>query len=308
MPELSVIIPSRNEEFLDVTVQDILKNIQADTEIIIILDGYWPEEPLPDHDRVTIIHHTVPIGQRAATNEGAKISNARYVMKIDAHCAVDQGFDRKLIKDCRHRNWTLIPMMYNLNAFEWVCKCGNRMGQGAKKICDKCQSTDLEREMVWGPRDKRATLSWRFDKNMQFQYWHKHKHRKTRRTDGLMETMSCIGACFFMHRDRFWSLEGMDEKTGSWGQFGTELACKAWLSGGKMLTTTNTWFAHMFRTGNFVGAFDGHGGSFPYDLSNQQIEGARTYSKELWLNDKWPLAKYPLSWLVDRFKPVPDWH
>lgn len=307
MPELSVIIPARQEEFLGVTVKNILKNIQADTEIIIVLDGYWPVPSLPDHKRVTIIHHTEAIGQRAATNEGAKISNAKFIMKIDAHCAVDQGFDRKLIQDCRHRGWTIIPMMYNLNAFEWVCECGNRMGQGAKPVCDKCQSVNLERDIVWKPRDNRATLSWRFDNNMQFQYWHKHKHRRTRRTDGLMETMSCIGACFFIHRERFWDLGGMDEGHGSWGQFGTELACKAWLSGGKMMTTKNTWFAHMFRTGNFVGAFEGHGGSFPYGLSGQSIERCRQYSRDLWLNDKWPKAKYKLQWLVERFAPVPGW-
>jgi len=110
-----------------------------------------------------------------------------------------------------------------------------------------------------------------------------------------------------MPRERFWDLEGMDEKHGSWGQYGTELACKAWLSGGKMMSTKKTWFAHMFRTGNFRGAF-GNPGTFPYPLSDQQTTKARAYSRDLWLNDKWPLAKHKLSWLVDRFKPVPDWH
>ena len=99
----------------------------------------------------------------------------------------------------------------------------------------------------------------------------------------------------------------MDEAHGSWGGYGTELACKAWLSGGKMMTTKNTYFAHMFRCGNFVGAFDGHGGSFPYDLSNQQIERARRHSRDLWLNNKWPGQKLPLKWLVERFSPVPSW-
>jgi len=302
--ELSVIVPARGEEFVTITVENILKNIQADTEIIVICDGNWPETPIPDHKRVIIVHHTDPIGQRAATNEGACISRARFIMKIDAHCAVDQGFDRKLIKDMKHRNWTLIPRMYKLNAFEWECACGKRMGQGTRPAgCDKCGGNDLKRVIIWRPRNS-ASVSWRFDSNMQFQYWGEHGKRSKRR---IIETMSCIGACFFMLRDRFWDLGGMDESHGSWGQYGTELACKAWLSGGKMMTTKNTWFAHMFRTGNFVGAFDGHGGSFPYDLSNQAIERAREYSKDLWLNDKWPKAVHKLDWLVDRFKPVPGW-
>jgi len=310
MPELSIIVPARQEEFLSVTVDNILKNIEADTEIIAICDGNWPTPPLHDHKRVIVVHHTEPIGQRAATNEGARISTAEYIMKIDAHCAIDKGFDRKLIKDCHHRNWTLIPVMYNLNAFEWVCECGHKEGQGKQpEKCEKCESTTIKRNIIWDRRKgSRPTYSWRFDNNMQFQYWHKHKDRKENKGQ-LMETMSCIGACFFMRRNRFWDLGGMDESHGSWGQYGTELACKSWLSGGKMITTKNTWFAHMFRTGNFVGAFknEGHGGSFPYDISNQQMNRARAYSRDIWLNDRWPKAKYPLSWLVDRFAPVPGW-
>ena len=37
-------------------------------------------------------------------------------------------------------------------------------------------------------------------------------------------------------------------------------------------------------------------------------EKAKQYSRDLWLNDKWEGANYPLSWLIDKFKPVPDWH
>ena len=106
MRDLSVIIPGRNEEFLQKTIENVLENIQSDTEIIAICDGYWPDPPVLDHPRVIVVHHTDPIGQRAATNEGARISQAKFVMKLDAHCAVDKGFDAKLIKDCRRRNWT----------------------------------------------------------------------------------------------------------------------------------------------------------------------------------------------------------
>ena len=157
--ELSVIIPARSEEFVTITVENILKNIQADTEVIVICDGNWPEFPIADHPRVIIVHHTTPIGQRAATNEGACISRADYILKIDAHCAVDQGFDRKLINDHRHRNWTLIPRMYKLDAFNWLCACGHKMGQGvAPASCEKCGGHDLTKEIIWQPRNS-ATVS-----------------------------------------------------------------------------------------------------------------------------------------------------
>ena len=304
MTDLSVIIPARNEVFLQRTIEDILANAHGDTEVIAVCDGNWPDPPVLDHPKVRIIHNTDPVGQRAATNDGVRLSRAKYVMKADAHCAFAPGFDVQLMKDHKHKNWTLIPQMYNMQAFEWVCKsCGHREGQGFEpEECESCHSKEVEMDVIWKPRKNRGTISWRFDRNMQFQYWHKH-HRRHRR-DSLIETMSFIGACFFILRDRFWELEGCDEAHGSWGQFGTEWACKSWLSGGKVVTTKNTWFGHMFRTGNFR---NGGSSSFPYPLSGNQIERARKYSRDLWLNDKWHKAIYPLSWLVERFAPVPDW-
>jgi len=302
--ELSVIIPARNEIFLKQTIDNVLENIEADTEIIAICDGYWPAPPINDHPRVTIVHHTSPVGQREATNEGARLSQAKYIMKLDAHCAVGKGFDRIMMADCQP-DWTMIPKMWNLHAFDWECtECKKRTYQGKKPDKCKCGNTDHEMKIVWEPRGNKVTYSWRFDRNLQFQYWRKH----VRRCQGeLIETMSCIGACFLMLRERFFELGGMDNGHGSWGQFGTELACKAWLSGGKMITTKKTWFGHMFRTGNFRGAFGGDG-SFPYDISQQQINHARKYSQEFWNQDKWDKAVRPLSWIIDHFKPIPDWH
>lgn len=307
MRDLSIIIPARNEVFLQNTVDDILKNIEADTEIIVILDGYWPDPPIPDHSRLTIVHHD-SIGQRASTNEGVRISQAKFVMKADAHCAFGKGFDRILMEDCKP-DWVIIPMMWNLHAFDWECLgCGNRTYQGKEpETCGKCKKTDFKMVMVWKPRGNKVTVSWRFDNNMQFQYWRKHRKRPEVRNNELIETMSFIGACMLMHRDRYWELEGCDEGHGSWGQFGTEWACKTWLSGGKLITSKKTWFGHMFRTGNFKGT--GYmGSSFPYRLNGNDIEKARKYSRDLWLNNKWPKAIHSLSWLVEKFKPVPDWH
>lgn len=89
----------------------------------------------------------------------------------------------------------------------------------------------------------------------------------------------------------------MDEKAGSWGGMGTELSCKSWLSGGRVMVNHETWFAHLFRTQREF--------SFPYQNPGNALAVAR--NKELWLNNKWPKAKYPLSWLIDKFAPVPDW-
>jgi len=292
--------------FLQRTIDDILSNSEADTEVIVILDGYWPDPPIPDHPKLTIIHHTNSIGQRAAVNEGARISKARMIAKVDAHCAFSKGFDRIILEDCQY-DWMMIPTLYNLHAFDWKClKCGNRTYQGRKPaVCIKCGCAEFEMVVVWLP-GKGPFYSWRFDADMHYQQWRKHYRRPENQGD-FVETLSFAGPCFFVHRDRYWDLGGCDEAHGSWGQFGTEWACKSWLSGGKLITTKKAWFAHLFRTGNFNGT-GWNGSSFPYPISGQQQERAKAYSKDLWLNNKWPGAKYPLSWLVDKFKPVPGWH
>ena len=309
--DLTVIIPGRNEEWMRHTVEDVVSKSRADTEVIAVCDASWPAPPLVDHPAVKILHTTDPIGQRAATNLGAELSRARYIMKLDAHCSVDEGFDVKLI-DKMEPDWTMVPMMHRLHAFDWACnECGEREYQGVRpEKCKECGCTEMYHHVVWEPRwNKQATVSWRFDRTLHFQYWRKHRKRpevrKQAKENKIIETMSCIGCCFLMERERFWELGGMDEGHGSWGQYGTELACKAWLSGGKLVTNLTTWIAHMFRTGNFA---KGGQSSWPYPINQRQIDAARKYSRELWLEDKWPLATRRLEWLINHFKPIPDWH
>lgn len=307
---LSVIIPGRNEEFMAHTVQDVLAHSSEDTEVIAVCDSYWPNPPLVHHPRLQVVHFGESVGQRAATNYGAHLSRAKYVMKLDAHCSTDEGFDRKLLAKMEP-DFTVIPAMHRLEAFSWLCDdCGERHEQGAKPdACKECKGTNLSKMMVWAPRFQfPATTAWRFDKELHFQYWRQYKHTeeyKRQAPSGIVETMSCIGCCFLMDRKRFKKLGGLSEEHGSWGQMGTELSAKAWLSGGRMVTNLDTWIAHMFRTSNF--SKNGES-SWPYPISQRDIDAARKYSRDLWLKDAWPLAVRPLSWLIEHFKPVPSWH
>ena len=263
MRDLSVLIPSRNEMFLRRTIEDILEHKEADTEVIAVLDGQWADPVIDDHKDVTLIYHSKSVGQRVATNEAAKISTAKFIMKCDAHCAFDQGFDRKLMEDCEY-DWTVIPRMYNLHGFDWVCdKCGDRRYQSPTPTkCNNAQcdnTTEFTRNVLWKPRFSRRTDFARFDKDMHFQYWGACEKRPESQGD-IADTMCHVGAGWFMHRERYWDLGGLDERHGSWGQMGVEISCKSWLSGGRQVVNKKTWFAHMFRTqgGDF---------GFPYPQS-----------------------------------------
>ena len=306
MADLSVLIPSRQEQFLARTVEDVLSNLRGDTEIIVVADGAWPDPPLQDHPRLDLLHYSSSIGQRAACNSAARVSQAKYVMKLDAHCAVAEGFDVRLMDDAKAlgRETTQIPRLYNLHAFDWVCPQGHRRYQGPSGKCEECREPTTQ-DIVWKPRLNRRTDFTYFDRGLHYQYfpgsWRKQYERRPYSTPPIADVMTTLGACWFMERDRYWELGGMEEAHGSWGQMGVEVACKSWLSGGRQVVNKNTWYSHMFRT-------QGKDFGFPYAISSSEQESARVYSKWLWEGGNWPKAKYPLSWLVEKFAPLPDWH
>jgi glycosyltransferase involved in cell wall biosynthesis len=295
LPEISVCIPARNEEWLGRTVADVLARSTADTEVIVVLDGAWPMEPLPQHERLQVIYVPESIGQRAATNLAARVSTAPWLVKLDAHCSVSQGWDATLLESAMELGPDVvqIPAQKNLHVYDWVCDaCGRREHQCGLTECRSCNSPKIHREVIWKPRSGVHTKRWRFDSELHFQYWGGEGKGE------YHETMSCIGACWFVSRAQWERFGGLDEAHGSWGQVGTELGCKAWLSGGRMVTNNKIWFAHFFRVG---------GQKFPYPIDGSAQEYARTYSKDLWRNNRWPGQKYPLRWLVEKFWPVPGW-
>lgn len=279
---LSVIIPALNEIYLEKTIRNVLENAQGEIEIIAILDGYIPDPQIVIHDsRVKFVHNEKSIGQRAAINQGARLAVGKYVMKLDAHCAVGPGFDVILAADCEY-DWTVVGRMYNLDVDTWKPKHFDNYTHAVRmgKVHDYIM-------MCQKDGDKLRTWYYPHDANKKIH----HDNEKVL----IDDSMSLMGCCFFMHKDRFWELDGCDEGHGSWGQQGIEVACKAWLSGGSLKVNKKTWFAHWFRGGG--------GPGWPYHMSQKQIDHARAYSEDLWLNDKWPKATRKFSWLLDKFNP-----
>lgn len=295
--------------FLKQTVDDILKNIEADTEIIIVLDGEWADPSIPQHPRVNVIYLAQPIGQRAATNLACRLAQGKYVMKVDAHCSFDKGFDRKMLELYKEvgDHTTMVPVMRNLWAFDWKCyKCGWKKYQGpTPQKCEQCgDENHMKRKMVWVGKHNPQSVSFSFDNEPHFQYFEDWKHREPYMTDkatkGYTETMSLQGSCFMLTKERYWALNICDEGLGSWGSQGIEVACKTWLSGGKVLVNHKTWYAHLFRTqgGDF---------SFPYKQHQSKVEVAKGRVRDLFFNNKWPLQIHNLGWLLKKFWPVPGW-
>jgi len=307
--DLSVIIPSRNEEFLGVTIDNILKNKRANTEIIAVLDGAWAKPTIPQHPDVNIIYVPEAIGQRSATNIGARLSKAKFIMKLDAHCSWDEGCDAKMIQlfeELGDDSVTMVPIMRNLWMFDWKCyTCGKKTYQGpTPKKCSVCGGTKIRKKMMVVGKHNPQSWSYCFDSVPHFQYFEDYKHRPGIRDNakatGFSETMSLQGSCFMATREKYWELELCGEELGSWGNQGIEVSLKTWLSGGRVLVNHRTWNAHMFRTqgGDF---------GFPYPQSGREVQKTKKNTWDFFLNGNWNKQIYPIYWLVEKFWPVKGW-
>ena len=306
--DLSILIPARNEMWLSHTIKDILKNKRGNTEIIVGLEGYWPDPTIEDHPDLTIVHTNQPLGQRGMTDYLCKLSQARYIAKTDAHCAFDEGFDVKLLEGFKKTgdNVVFVPVMRNLWIFNWLCKkCGNETYQGPTPTkCEKCDNTtEFERKIYWVAKENPQSKSYCFDQEPHFQYFKQYtkteKYKKDLEETGFTESMSLQGSFFMCSRDKYWELNLGDENYGSWGSQGIQIACSFWLSGGRVLVNSNTWYAHLFRTqgGDF---------GFPYHNPGSQVQKAKEYARKCLYENKFPKQIHPSSWLIERFNP-PGW-
>jgi len=301
--KLSIIIPARNEIFLKNTVEDILKNKRGKTEIIVGLDGAWSDPPLVDHPDLNIIYVPESIGQRAMQNKCVRLSRANYICKLDAHCAIEEGWDVKMLDAFKRvgDDVTMVSVMKNLWVFDWKCHtCGKRWYQGPVPTkCENslCKGTDFRRKIKWHAKRSPNSTSYRFNKQLEFKYFGAYKKKQV---GDIVDTLSLQGSCFMATRENYWKKELCDENLGSWGGQGVEVALKTWLSGGRVVCNKNTWYAHMFRTKP--------GFSHPYPNPGNSQKRAKDQLRATFLNNKWPKAVHDLQWLLDKFAPIPDWH
>ena len=274
MPDVSIIVPSRNEIFLQHTVTDLLKN-GTDIEVIAVLEGYWPNPPLLPDTRLIQLHRGRAMGMRAAINAAAAIAKGKYLMKCDAHCMFGEGYDTILKADC-DGDWIVIPRRYSLDAEKW------------------------ERRMDRTPIDYEYLRYHYYDPNELGIHGTVWPERARQRRDVMIdENMSFQGSCWFMPAAHFARLGGMQEE--GYGTFigePQEIGLKTWLSGGKQMTNKNTWYAHLHKGRQY-----GRG----YSLSKRELVDGNRYSVETWVGNRWPGRIHDLEWLIERFFPVPTW-
>ncbi len=283
---LSVVIPSRSDQWLQKTVDDLLAKAGGEVEVIVVYDGRWADPILRDDPRVVQVHHGEVhnnLGMRESINTGMALARGEYVMKIDEQCMVDQDYDLKLMADCED-NWVVIPRRYRLIPESWTIE-----EDGRPPIDYMYLAYPYER-----PLDKTCGLhgaEWR--------------RRTIDRADILIDdTMSWQGSCYFMKKSYWEALINPLDDThyGTFTQEAQEIGNKVWLSGGRLVVNKKTWYAHWHKGKNGKG----------YGFSNEQYkrhllgtERGRLYCIDYWLNTK--EYEHDFEWLLTKFWPVPTW-
>ncbi len=268
---VSVLIPARNEPYLQQTINDVLLTASGGVEIIVVLDGYWPQPTIEDHPDVILIHRSEPMGMRHAINSAASVATGKYLMKLDAHCKLADGWDDTLKANCQE-SWVSIPRRFDLVPDRW-----------RRKVKEPVDYHYLS--CPWG--DKYPYMKGRVWKERAL----------SRSMVDVDDEMTTQGSCWFMHRSHFENTIGGldDELFGGFGQEAQEVCNKTWLSGGRVVVVKTTWYAHWNKPNR------------GYSLAKGQHDHARQVSLDYWTNNKWPGQTRPLSWLIEKFSPVPTW-
>lgn len=221
--DLSVIIPSWKDPYLQDTINSLLVNSQLGDklEVVAVLDGYWPDKQLVNDDRLKVLHLGKNRGMRDAINAGVLVSCGKYIMRTDEHCMFAQGYDKELVNSCKD-NWIMTPRRYFLDPKKW-------------EVMD-IDYIDYEKLVI------------QENKKFSGQRWtNRKRQRKNKMID---ETMAMQGSCWMMPR-RWWDGVIEELQTEGYGplyQDSHEMVFKTWKAGGKLMVNKNTWFAHKHRS------------------------------------------------------------
>ena len=287
-PKVSILIPSRNERYLARTVQDVLTQARGDVECIVVLEGYHDHQLPTDDKRLVVLHHGSPKGMRQSINEAASVAHGDYLLKLDAHCALDEGYDLKLLAYAAPHA-VQVPRRYSLDAEGWT----------------RMPKTPIDAHYLSYPWEAHRTGDGSM--GLHGTVWKDRAAALAKEESMIASEMSSQGSCWFMAKS-FWKLVigPLDHKRyGNFIQEFQEIGMKAWLSGGQVLVNKHTWYAHLHKGKSYTG-LDGKQGRGYFISTSEQTRGTNA-AIDYWMFDRWPEAKRKLRWFVEVLRQaVPD--
>jgi hypothetical protein len=276
---LSIVIPSKTEMFLKKTIEDVLSKATGNIEIYPVLDGYvLPPEELVLDSRVhyQYLPSTTFSKKRQAINMVAEISHGEHFMCIDAHCMVGPGFDEIIVKDL-DEDCVAVPRRNRLDAANWCVQNGGKPPIDYEYLIWQ-KLLDVQ-PCIYGVKWDTRTLE--------------------RLSVPIDEIVEFQGSCWVMHKSHFNRCGFMDLRYQGYGQESEEISFTTWLTGGRVVSNKNTWYAHL-RKGRTYGRM--------YYLPRDEFLASVAYSWDFWINDRpLPNRVHNLEWLIEKFLPMPGW-
>jgi glycosyltransferase involved in cell wall biosynthesis len=222
--KLSAVIPAYKDPYVVPTIQSLLDNSELgdQLEVIVVLDGFWPDFDLPTDERVRYIHLGANRGMRGAINAGVDVARGEFLLRSDQHCMFAKGYDKILIRDCQP-NWIMTATRYFLNPVKWEVIKEHKPVYHEKLVIQENKKFSGKK---WPERDKQQ------------------------KDVPISETMAMQGSMWVMPH-KWWKKVIKELQTEGYGQMyqdSHEMIFKTWKAGGKMMLNKNTWFAHKHRS------------------------------------------------------------
>ena len=277
MAKTSVIIAAREEPFVKRTVEDALTQATGDVEVIVALDGWWHPETteMAKDPRVKMLHWGETKGLRPSLNAAVQMSTGAFIFKLDAHCALQTGYDELLQQQCDDME-IVVPAKYSLNAETWT----------------PTKSPWHYFYLLW-PWPEDGSFVGLQDRNYGSEY---NVARDHLRVDDIL---SYQGSAWMLRRSHWDRIGPMDAEHYYYSQEPQELGLKTWLMGGRVKIVKDAWYAHLWK-GNSI-----HKRTFKRE--KDPWNAATWWSCRHWLLDEEPGMTKPFTWLVEKFGPLPGW-
>jgi len=215
---VSVIIPvGKNEKESSYmrTIQSLFDTTHDEIEILFMADGWVPNKNLfKNYPQVKIVSSEKNEGQRVQGNRGAEIAKGDYIFRIDSHCKMSEGWDKKLKESCREKT-VLVCVIEPLI------------------------------EETWKPKNGSYTFVY-LTPSGEDKWWGNYPLKNKKET--VQPTMCLTGCGWFCRKDYYLEHIKFDETLGKWGGIGLEVALKVEASGGELLLHKDVRCGHLFNT------------------------------------------------------------
>lgn len=281
--KVSILIPARNERYLQATIDDLLAKAAGDVEIIPVLDGVMSNgqfQSLKEDPRVKPLRKVTPEGMRPAINDAAQLATGQYLLKCDGHVIVGDGYDEILKADCDY-DWLVVPTRHSIDPETWTIK---------PRAFNYSILTFPFLASMYGAGFHAVTFAWNQNKDINRQ----------RADYPIDDILSAQGSFWFQHRDYFLSFPPLDHQRLYFYQEAQCVMLRILATGGRCVVNKHTVYGHWHKGKDSRGADGRQGRGFYLDVRKKRAAEA--------VMTEWCLSGWPWPHATRSFESMIEQH